>query len=291
MSDAGKLRVLRSKRARLAVLAVGLAGCFVVLYVIAILTPVGQRWDAMSLGAFPQWREELWLAVFTAREWLPFVLLGFAAVAGVEAMLRGRWEAIAASGVLVSVTALASFSFKDGVLPRPYLGDFAYSYNTFPSGHTAITLAAVVTVVWFGPRWLHPLVVGVFGVVVGFVAVASWLSFAHRGSDIVGGALLAGALACGISAVLGVPAGGREWPRLAWTATGIGALLFAALSMTVMLVAIASDDPLVPIEPWTVGLSVLTGTAGTLVVVLANQYPILSRRESRPREKADRADQ
>jgi hypothetical protein len=273
VADAETLRGMRSPRARMAVLSVGLAACFVALYVIAILTTAGQQWDAMSMGAFPQLRSETWLTIFAARDWLPFGLIAIAAIAGVEAMLRGRWEAVAASGTLVSLTALASFGFKNGVLPRPYLGDFAYNYNTFPSGHSAISLAVIVTVVWFGPRWLHPMVVGLLGAVGGFVAIASWLSFAHRGSDIVGGALLAGALACGIAAVAGVPANGQTRPRAMWTFGGVVALAVSALSLIVVLIAIASAVPLIPAEPWLVGLSVVSGTVGTIAVVLANQYP------------------
>jgi hypothetical protein len=274
VADAETLRGSRKTRARMAVLSVGLAACFVALYVIAILTTAGQQWDAMSMGAFPQLRSETWLTTFAARDWVPFGLIAVAAVAGVEAMLRGRWEAVAASGAFVSLTALASFGFKNGVLPRPYLGDFAYAYNTFPSGHSAISLAVVVTVVWFGPRWLHPMVVGFLGAVVGFVAIASWLSFAHRGGDIVGGALLAGALACGIAAVAGVPATGRTRWRAIWTLGGVGALAVSALSLAVVLIAISSDVPQFPAEPWLVGLSVVLGTIGTIAVVLANQYPI-----------------
>lgn len=264
----------RTTRVRSAILAVAFGVAFVVLYALAILTPAGQEWDAATLGTFGWLRGEGWLSLYGARDLIPFLLLGLAAVAGVEGMIRRRWVAVVSAGALVMLTGLASFAFKGGLLPRPYLGDFAYTYQTFPSGHTAMSLAAVVAIIWFGPRWLHPIVVVVLGVVVGLVACASLLSYAHRGSDVVGGALLVGAVAFAISAIAGVPPLGRQGPRAIWTVIGLMGMVAGAVVFSVALGAIASGGPDIPalIDP--IGASVVVAVAGAIAVVLANQYPV-----------------
>ncbi|GAA1919638.1 hypothetical protein GCM10009775_10310 [Microbacterium aoyamense] len=259
----------RRRRLASALLAVAFAAAFVALYTAAVLTPQGQFWDAQSLGTFGEFRTEDWLAVYEARDWLPFALLGLGAIAGIEGIIRRRWVAVVASSALVGLTALAGYTFKGGVLPRPYLGEFAYTYQTFPSGHVAMSLAAVVAMVWFAPRWLHPIVLFVLGAVIVLVAVASLLSFAHRASDVVAGGLLAGAIAFAISAIVGLPPSRIRWPRLAWSVAG-GVALVACAVVYAMLLAGDGAEPDIDV----IAVVAIVAVAGVTAVVLANQSAI-----------------
>nr|WP_274636843.1 phosphatase PAP2 family protein [Microbacterium bovistercoris] len=218
------------------------------------------------MGAFDGLRGDMWLGAYRLRDWMPFVLLGGAAVAGVEASVRGRWKGIIASLTLVGLAGGASFISKAGLLPRPQLGGYAYAFNTFPSGHTAVCLAAVVAVVWLAPRWLHPGVIVVLGMLAASTAFASLLSFAHRGSDIIGGVLLVGALAFAISAVAGGDAEGREDHRRPWSIAGATAVVIGTAVLFVG--GDTSADA--------VGYAVLLMTGGTTSLVLANQAPLRS---------------
>lgn len=268
---------VRRTRARSWVLAAVYAAGFVAIYYTAILTPLGQQWDAASLGAFGWLRSEGWLAVYGTRDWIPFVLLAAGGAAGIEGLVRKRWGAVVAAGSLVALTGLASYAFKAGLLPRPHLGDFAYSYQTFPSGHTAISLAAVVAIVWFGPKWLHPVLGVVLGVVVGLVGVASLLSYAHRASDIVGGALLVGVFACGISGVVGVPSLGRAGARVGWTIVGVVGIIVGTIFLAVSMAAMGIDTGRSAAHIDAIGASAIAGLGGVIAVVLANQYPMHAR--------------
>lgn len=212
-------------------LATFFAASFTALYLYVTYTGSGQAWDAATLGIFSGLRGERYLAVYEARDWILFLLLAAVAVASIEAVLRRKLAATLATVLLVGSTALVSSAFKSGILPRPDLGDFAYGYTTFPSGHSALSLAAVIALIWLGPRWLRPVVVPFLASLVMIVAVISLLSFAHRGSDVVGGLFLASALGCGlvgVSASLPSPP-----PRVRWAVCGgvvlaVGLLLFAS---------------------------------------------------------------
>lgn len=264
----------RTTRVRSLALSVAFAVGFAALYASAILTPQGQRWDAVSLGTFPELRGEQWFVLYDTRDWLPFVLLGLTAVAGVEALLRRRWGAVAAAGSLLALTALASRVAKDGALPRPDLGDFAYPYQTFPSGHTAVSLAAVVAIVWLGPKWLHPVLVVVLGAVVAFISLASLLSFAHRAADVIGGALLAGAIACAISAIAGARPRDRNGLRAAWSIVGLACIGAAGMLYAVALTTLASGAGDASGLVDAIGLTAFVGGGGVIVVVLADQHPL-----------------
>lgn len=212
-------------------LATLFAASFTALYLYVTYTGSGQAWDAATLGIFSGLRGQRYLAVYEARDWILFLLLAAVAVASIEAVLRRKLAATLATVLLVGSTALVSSAFKSGILPRPDLGDFAYGYTTFPSGHSALSLAAVIALIWLGPRWLRPVVVPFLASLVMIVAVISLLSFAHRGSDVVGGLFLASALGCGlvgVSAPLSSPP-----PRVRWAVCGgvvlaVGLLLFAS---------------------------------------------------------------
>jgi membrane-associated phospholipid phosphatase len=194
-------RLRRRRRSRnLWFLSAAYAVAFVWLYVVAVLTPFGQLIDAGSLSLFGWLRSDAWLAFYDGRDIVMYCVVAAAVVAALTDVLEHRWKPPIYAGVLVVVVAAISIGMKE-FAPRPDLGDFAYAHNTFPSGHTAITLAAAVAIIWCYPRWMSPVLVLVLGGVVTFVALGSLFSMAHRASDSIAGALLAGAVSCALAAL------------------------------------------------------------------------------------------
>lgn len=201
---------------------------FAALYAAAVLTPSGQAWDAASLGVFAGFGEHSWMSEGGVRDDLTLIVLALALVAAIEGAWRRRWRRVVAAAGLVAATAVAGRVLKD-VLPRPSLGEYGYAYQTFPSGHAAVCLAAVIAIVWLGPSWMRPFVRVLLGVVAFLVALWSLLSHAHRASDVVAGVLLTGVLAevLGVCAREPAPSSGRgRRPRLAGLVGGMIGVAF-----------------------------------------------------------------
>jgi len=162
----------------------------VALYVVAVRTTWGQSVDANSLGL---WNEPFFAPV---RELVP-ILAGIAAVVvTVVALARSRWRDTAFAAGAAGAAMLVSEPLRDVVFTRPYLGDFAYLANSYPSRHVVVTLAlaALVTRLWPSPRGRRAAEWTSVAATV-LVAVASVATSAHRASDVVGGVLLVGIFA------------------------------------------------------------------------------------------------
>jgi len=249
-----------------------MATVFLLLYAGAVLTGTGQALDAISLGVSGAMgiSHDLVLSVSGLRTGLTFALLTLAALASVHVLGQRRWPRVVRAGLLLVGTGIGSEVLKDA-FPRPYLGDFAYPDNSYPSVHAALSIAAVVAIVWLAPRWLRSWLVVVLGVVAMFVGAASWLSLAHRGSDVLGGALLAAALGFAIAATdpsqegAGFPRS-RSWIR---SAVVISAISVASLSLALVV----TGATLVPL----LGVATLTGLYGVLVTLLVQQRAPSSR--------------
>lgn len=184
-------------RRRVARGAIFSAGVFA-LYVAAILTPFGQRADAAGLGLL-EWTGWIGNLLGSLRTVFLVVTLLGAAASIVAAVLRRRFAlAVSATAVLVGVVIVNSL-LRDVILHRPYFGiTFGYLENTFPSGHVAASVIACIIVIAVFPRPLPRGAVAAIGVFLFLLAVGSVTSFAHRPSDVIAGALLAGAFAQGI---------------------------------------------------------------------------------------------
>lgn len=158
-------------------------------------TALGQRLDASTFGAVIPVRSAL--GVWADR--LRIALPGLAGLTGlslfIAALVRRRTRDATAAGLVTIITFASSTVLKYGI-PRPYLGEFGYRENTFPSGHTAVTVAVLIGAVWMLPGLVSRPAFLVASVVIGAAAgVFQVASYAHRLSDVVGGALLAGAVA------------------------------------------------------------------------------------------------
>ncbi len=162
----------------------------IALYLWAIRTGTGQDVDVRLFAWAQSANDELSGPAGTLRKLLPVGLGAVAAVLGLMSLRRRDWRPIGTAVVIVVVSAVAARVLRDAVFDRPYLGDFGYRYNTFPSGHVALTasLASAVVVLWAGR--LRGAVIAIGILITALSCVASVIGFAHRPSDALAGVLL-----------------------------------------------------------------------------------------------------
>ncbi|WP_028707948.1 phosphatase PAP2 family protein [Propionicicella superfundia] len=182
---------------RRAVLILASVVAAAVLYGVANWTGPGQATDstlmAVGLGltelGFP-------LEPLRVARTLSVALVGVVVSVGlVVAAARRRWASAVRGGLLVALTAAGAMLLRT-FLPRPWLGDDTYPFNTWPSVHAATATALVLA----GAGLLPPsartsatrrgLVV-----LIGALGALSIVTLAHRPSDVVCSILLAGAFA------------------------------------------------------------------------------------------------
>lgn len=263
-------RFMAARRSRNLWVLSGVFGLgFIALFVIAVLTPLGQLIDAGSLSLFGWLRSDAWLAVYDGRDIVMYCVLAGAAVAALSEVLQHQWGPPAYSVLLLALVGAVSIGMKEFVV-RPDLGDFAYAHNTFPSGHTAMVLSGAVAIIWCGQRWMSPVLVLVLGGLVTFVALSSVFSMAHRASDTIGGALLAGAVSCGLAAV------SRATERVT-TRRRKGTVIAGAVMVGVGLVYLAGALGLFGggEHGLQLAIAILLCTLGLTVAILAVHRPFL----------------
>lgn len=271
--DARRARATRARNLWLlsAVYAVGFVG----IYYAAVLTEFGQLIDAGSLSLFGWVRSEAWLAFYDGRDVVMWCVVAAAVVAALTDVLEHRWKPPIYSGLLVGIVAAVSLAMKE-FAPRPDLGDFAYAHNTFPSGHTAITLAAAVAIIWCYPRWMSPVLVLVLGAVVAFVAFGSVFSMAHRASDSIGGALLAGAVSCALAALARATEPVSSRLRRGSVAAGAVLVGVGLVYLAGSLGVFGGGDHALQLT-----IAILLCTLGLIVSVLAVHRPFLAQATTR----------
>ena len=197
--------------------ALGLAGAnvaaFAALYVAADRTLVGQRLDDWTFLVLFDVVPGGWPATALAFFARSLVVPGLAttiAVLAVLAVVRRRWNALAWSAVLITVSVLLTRYLRDEVLARAQLQAEPSPLNSMPSTHAAaafaLTSAAVTLWPAQGPRpwWVDRVAL----VVSLLAALGNVISQAHRPSDVVAAFLLVLAVAAAIECVsAGAPFG------------------------------------------------------------------------------------
>ncbi|MFN3867359.1 MAG: phosphatase PAP2 family protein, partial [Demequina sp.] len=173
-----------------------LCAAFAVVYWLHVTLEDGQRMDAASLGATALVRDQRGELTDAARRGIPLAAAAAAAVTVLIAFVRGRRrDAVVAALLPVVAYALAAV-LRDLVLPRPYLGEYAYLENTLPSGHVVVTVSCLVVIAWLLPAAIPgSVVVLIAALVTGAAGLTQVAAFAHRFADVVAGALLVGVLA------------------------------------------------------------------------------------------------
>ncbi|NNC11896.1 phosphatase PAP2 family protein [Planctomonas sp. JC2975] len=175
--------------------AAAFAAAFAVTYVVLVVLPIGQQADATSFADFGLANQTIGSAAGLYRLIVPILLALVALVYGIIALVRRRVADVARAVLLV----LVSVGLCEGLkllLPRPNVGDFGYSANTFPSGHVAFAMSTALAITMVLPRHANRAIVAVVMLATVGVAWCSVASFAHRPSDVVGAALVVGAVGC-----------------------------------------------------------------------------------------------
>lgn len=243
--------------------ATGYCLAAILVYAVCVCTSIGQRLDGATLAAFPDVQGPGWFRVYGARDIIPILLCATAAILAAVSLIRRRIApAVAAVTLLVVVFAVSRLLNQ---LPRPALGAFAYAHNTFPSGHAAVSLAAVVAIGWTLPGPRRPRLMAALGTLAFLVAAFSLLSLAHRGSDVVGGTLLAGAVAAGVAAAGGPRATGVRARVRRRHARGLVLTAGIAPVVLVVLATVIAPEAQAP----------LVGTASLLAVAMVSAAVVL----------------
>lgn len=174
----------------LVVCAVG----FVATYLLFVWTPWGQGFESQVMQGSPAPLDTR--LVLRTRELLGHVdqlTVGGALVLAVAiAMLRRRWAAAGAAAATVLVSALVDQGLVLLVPVRPRLvADPLRTANSFPSGHVALSTAAVLALLLVVPSVWRPVVALVGGTAVLGIAAMTITVDWHRLSDTIGGNFLA----------------------------------------------------------------------------------------------------
>jgi hypothetical protein len=176
-----------------------------------ILTEAGQRLDASSFGAVVGLRASIGELSGWLRGALTAICGVILLVMLIGALMRQRLRDATAAAAVTALSLIVSALLK-AVLERPFLGEFGYATNTFPSSRAAVSVAALIGSYWLLPdRFRRPVLMVpllLLGSVTGLFQV---VSYAHRTADVLGGVLLAG-----LVAALFTGAGGALQPGWRW---------------------------------------------------------------------------
>lgn len=184
---------LRRARARWVGIIVAAVVLFALVYVLAVLTDTGQRWENAALaGSADVPLDELAVADDTLNVITRVSLAVATALIGVIGLIRGGLRLAAAGAGIIAVGLGVAEVLKRFVRPRPDLigADQPIAHSSFPSGHTTIAMTVMVAVLVVVPwRWrgVAMALVMTWSVSVGaYTVTAAW----HRLSDTVGSDLL-----------------------------------------------------------------------------------------------------
>lgn len=189
---------------RLLLLAAAALAAFVILYLLAVQTGLGQRADEAALTGG---RSTPDAARDAADQLLRIVSVGSltAAITVLSglAILRRRPGLLLIPLAVVGLSLIATEAMKLVVLQRPDLIiDPKLVDNTYPSGHTTVAISLGLAAVLISPTRLRPLVgfaaAGLAAAAGVFVVTADW----HRPSDPIGSFLLTLAVAAACAAAL-----------------------------------------------------------------------------------------
>ncbi|WP_229866790.1 phosphatase PAP2 family protein [Streptomyces gelaticus] len=236
MSEPGPVRTVRLRvSAPLYLLG------FLVIYLIAVCTPFGQRAENALFndnGATPAWIYDWSGAAYRSSALpplehtaMPTLLVGIAAIAAVTVVRRCWWQGCAAAGIVI--VTLGSKEVARMILPRPDLVDAHVSLleTSFPSGHVAIPAALAFGATLVASPRIRPYVTTVGMLWLTVTAGAVQATYHHRPSDVLGSTLLA--CACYSLATRLLPTADapgttrhpRALPAIALTLSAAGALL------------------------------------------------------------------
>ncbi len=209
------------------------------LYVVAVLTPVGQALDDLVLFGRPRSVaaiELAWRALGTLN-----LAVAVAATLGLAGIALAVGRPLLAGGVVAAIAGanLTAQLLKETILERPNLvGPDAYAYgNSFPSGHVTLAASLALAALLVAPRRLRSLAALGGAAYVGIVGISTLTAGWHRLGDGIGAILVALAWTSLVAAFLAATRGAM--PRRSWH-TGSGRLIARLLLAGAMVLFLAA---------------------------------------------------
>ena len=261
--------------------AVGAAIVAVLVYVLAVLTPVGQELENAALRGADQVSANEAGTANDSLDQITVYSLAFAVVLiAAIGLLRRRWDlALASVGVIVAGQVVTQ-GLKRYVLPRPPLVSLTghYADNSLPSGHTTIAMTVLFAALIVVPyRWRGVALFFVLSWAVGigsYTVTAKW----HRLSDTLAADAIALALGCLASwwlarrGLVSRHEGKRRIPRvLIVTFTAVTGAAFLAFGLLFTVVPLSRDglDSVLRDDTWIVYLAAQSfASAGSIAAAL-----------------------
>lgn len=189
-----------------ALITLGSAGLFVLVYLLALHTEIGQRFeDAVWLGSDTVSTQRATQAT-NALNWIGDSS-GTIAVAGIFliGVLRRR-VVLALAGVGIVAASVGTAEFLKDTLSRPDLvpADSNPGGNSFPSGHTAVAMAVMFALILVVPYRIRGLVAFCSAALATEIGALTVIARWHRPSDTVGADLMVLGYTCVAILILAV---------------------------------------------------------------------------------------
>ncbi len=197
------------------------AGCTVLVFAVDdvfVMTTRGQLVDSAALQGAQIGRRHI---IEPVQQVLDMVSVGALAaaglVAGAVALLRRRVLLAAVAVTMVVGSNVTTQLLKYQLLQRPDLGIATEGMrgNTLPSGHTTVAMSVAAAALLVAPARLRGLVAVLAAAYGAATGVATLSAGYHRPSDAVAAALVVGAWAAGLGALVVVVTPGRGEDRMA----------------------------------------------------------------------------
>lgn len=272
--DAVVGRARRALRRRTVAAAIGI----VVLFVLSVLTPLGQLFGDLILTGRPMPDPD---AIASAKDVLGLVSITSLAVSGLAiaaiAAIRGRWWLAGAMLVAIVGANLTTQVLKRAVFWRPPAEtDLGVGIvNSYPSGHATVIAVLALALVAVVPARLRPVAVVTGAVLFTRIGSGTIEEGWHRTEDVVGAGLVALAWVAGMALAVirlrGAQVLGGDTTR---GHLGAGRLLVAAALAVLAIGAfvwgevLATGDTLLsPLDAWTPAATRLY--VGALLVTFA----------------------
>lgn len=226
-----------------------LAWCVLVLATCAVTLVATVQWSVQTRRGqqLDQIAEE---AVYGRRATVEQVLsvLGYVSIGSVAialagcvvmAVLRRRYAAAVAAGVLVAGANISTQVLKRAVIERPDYGHL--SLNSLPSGHTTVVTSVVLAALLVAGAALRPLVVVLGAFAVTFTGAATLVAGWHRPSDVVAAMAVCLGWGSALVLVLAVRRPGR-FARAPLTHTLGSVAGAAAAGILLIVIGVRPDD-------------------------------------------------
>lgn len=176
---------------RAGLVIVASAMLFAMVYVLAVGTALGQRFDDAILDGsnvqqvWFRWAILRRLTYFSA----PPLILGALLALGI-AIARRRWYQTGAALVLIVGSFSSSWLLKKVILPRPFIDGTQHTIPTLPSGHTTVAVSVAVGLLLVVPQRWRGRAAGVLTLAAACVGSGTLAVSWHRPSDAIASALL-----------------------------------------------------------------------------------------------------